>query len=150
MTGIGGRFPLVTAAHIPGQVLAQGRQRRILTGDVTTCDAPMLSLPQGISEALPSPISCDASRRMAQPVTKSHWLNPLPDGRPRRSSTVSPCSRLVLLHKGPINADTKTRRIVQVQHTIAYHRAVRVQAMMDRIALVISVRFRRKGAGAKG
>lgn len=55
----------------------------------------------------------------------------------------------MFLDKVPVNRNTKTGQVVQMDHPIAHGRTCGVQTMLDGMALRIPVRFHRKGTGTE-
>ena len=55
----------------------------------------------------------------------------------------------MFLDKAPVNLKAKTGQVVQMDYTIAHAWALGIQAVLDRMALGIPVRFDRKGTGAE-
>ena len=55
----------------------------------------------------------------------------------------------MLLVKTPVDLNTKTGQVVQMDHTITHGWSRGIQTVLDRMALGIPVRFHRKGTGTE-
>jgi len=55
----------------------------------------------------------------------------------------------MFLDKTPVNLNTPTGQVVQMDHTIAHGWTRGIQTVLDRMALGIPVRFHRKGTGTE-
>jgi hypothetical protein len=55
----------------------------------------------------------------------------------------------MLLDKAPVDLNTQTGQVVQMDHTIAHRWAFGIQTVLDWMALGIPMRFHRKGTGVE-
>ncbi len=55
----------------------------------------------------------------------------------------------MFLDKAPVNLNTKTGQVIQMDHAMTHGWTLSVQTVLDRMALRVPVRFYRKGTGAE-
>jgi len=55
----------------------------------------------------------------------------------------------MLLDKGPVDRDAKTRHVIQMDHTVMHGWALCIQTVLDRMTVRVPVRFHPKGTGAE-